>query len=585
MQTESLFSAENSSDHAEKNSAAARIRAEIRDWWQSRGTAKTVEVRPLRKLLTKNCLFWGMPTRDVIHQPVIARLLQLKPKLSKDDAHYDYTEAAKLWIQQTQEECEADTVVATLLEGLAWAHALPNLTERCDEKAWIELLETLLGLTDHEEEAREIGRFIVQVEMPLTLAHAVPDLSCCKSLRKPARARFSDFLEEMLDGEGTPHAKDVGDIHYLLASCTRSLAIDADGKKAKIDRAGRSQFRWLTRQTLRWSRPNGSGILQEAVDSPHFEELMKYALEYSGDAKDRAAHQLLRGKRRSGTDLVKTPEPSVHSEWSESATMRTTWDPKAPRLAVHYPDRTMDIELGVGKETILSGRSEPRIVVDGELLDQESEWSDVCWESDEDLDYLELECTLSGGWTIQRQLLLARKDQFVLIADAITGLQSAEIQYQHTLPLVDGMVVEQSDENTEAMILGEKKLGHILPLALSEWKSAPSNDRFRVEPLRLEMSARASAIYCPLFISLNPMHRNKSLTWRQLTVAEEMLIVSPEVAVAYRIQIGKAQWVIYRSLSTPGNRTFLGQNLISDFFVARFHQNGETQMLLDVEPS
>jgi hypothetical protein len=73
------------------------------------------------------------------------------------------------------------------------------------------------------------------------------------------------------------------------------------------------------------------------------------------------------------------------------------------------------------------------------------------------------------------------------------------------------------------------------------------------------------------------------VTWRQLTVGESLNVVSRDVAAGYRVQIGKSQWLIYRSLGTRGNRTVLGQNFSSEFVVARFRPDGTAEKLLEIE--
>jgi hypothetical protein len=73
------------------------------------------------------------------------------------------------------------------------------------------------------------------------------------------------------------------------------------------------------------------------------------------------------------------------------------------------------------------------------------------------------------------------------------------------------------------------------------------------------------------------------MTWRRLTVAESLNVVPADMAVGYRIQVGKSQWLIYRSLSPSRNRTVLGQNFSSEFVVARFLPTGKAETLLEIE--
>ena len=66
----------------------------------------------------------------------------------------------------------------------------------------------------------------------------------------------------------------------------------------------------------------------------------------------------------------------------------------------------------------------------------------------------------------------------------------------------------------------------------------------------------------------------------QSTVAESLQTVGRDIAVGYRIQIGKEQWLIYRSLCASSNRTVLGQNYSTEFVVARFRPNGIAEKML-----
>ena len=72
-------------------------------------------------------------------------------------------------------------------------------------------------------------------------------------------------------------------------------------------------------------------------------------------------------------------------------------------------------------------------------------------------------------------------------------------------------------------------------------------------------------------------------TWRQLTVAADLERQPADVAVGYRVQLGRDQWLIYRSLAEPANRTLLGHNLSTEMLLARFDETGEVEPLIEVE--
>ena len=90
-------------------------------------------------------------------------------------------------------------------------------------------------------------------------------------------------------------------------------------------------------------------------------------------------------------------------------------------------------------------------------------------------------------------------------------------------------------------------------------------------------------MFAPLFVDLSRKRLDKPLTWRQLTVGQLREIVPADVAVGYRVQVGKTQWLMYRSLAPAAIRTVLGQNLMHEFLVGRFHADGHVETLLEIE--
>jgi hypothetical protein len=125
----------------------------------------------------------------------------------------------------------------------------------------------------------------------------------------------------------------------------------------------------------------------------------------------------------------------------------------------------------------------------------------------------------------------------------------------------------------------------MLPLALPEWRRDPRGGSLARGEAGLELLQQSVGrrMYAPLLVDLDPRRARQPLTWRQLTVAEDRKAVSGDVAAGYRVQIGRRQWLIYRSLSERANRTLLGSNLSTEFLFARFNSDGEAQPLLEIE--
>ena len=222
---------------------------------------------------------------------------------------------------------------------------------------------------------------------------------------------------------------------------------------------------------------------------------------------------------------------------------------------------------------------------DGNLATPTSGWREVCWVSDDDGDYLELEIELSQSLRVQRQFLLAREDRFLFLADAILGEQSRELSYCGHLQMAGQITASAAAETREMLLAGRKARALMLPLALPEWKSNSRGGALGVNggAIELRESGVGQRLYAPLWIDLSRRRADKPFTWRQLTVAEERQILPRDEAAGYRIQFGRRQWLIYRSLTAAANRTVLGKNLSTDFLVARFGRDGETETIVEIE--
>jgi hypothetical protein len=125
----------------------------------------------------------------------------------------------------------------------------------------------------------------------------------------------------------------------------------------------------------------------------------------------------------------------------------------------------------------------------------------------------------------------------------------------------------------------------VLPLGLGEWRSDPRGGRLEEQSgnLILTHEAKGRALYCPLLFDLKSGRSKRERTWRQLTVAESLEVVPGDLAVGYRAQSGQDQWLFYRSLGRPGNRSVLGYNVAGEFSAGRFLPNGKVKPWIEIE--
>lgn len=497
------------------------------------------------------------------------------------------------------------------LEALAWAHALPNLATCLEPALWQSALEKLVRTAERGAKTPAAKNLLAAqlfaAELPATLAYWFPELAVCAAVAAPAREAVLKCLETALDAEGIVHASFLPWLRPLLASWTRLAAMDEAQKRserspAAMSVAAQPRFPKAVAQALRLTHRDGSQALSRASLSDSAQcvrlavtaSLFRSALKFAGEPARRVAALTLpaalepaqRAAAKEKNKSGKRPFVAFNSELSQLAVLRTSWNATDPRLTIAYANEQIRAELACGGELIASGDWTPEVQWNGELLKPISEWEEVCWVSDDDADYLELEISLTGDVRIQRHLLLARADRFLFAADAILGKKPGQIAYRSALPLAPGARFVPAKESHEGQLARRSVCGLALPLALPEWRTEPGCGELSATNNRLELRQSASdvqAMFAPLFIDLAPRRLSKPFTWRRLTVAEDRRILPNDLAVGYRVQADARQWLFYRSLGERGNRTLLGHNLVSEFLAARFNRKGIAETLLEIE--
>jgi hypothetical protein len=521
------------------------------------------------------------------------------------------------------------------LESLACGRVIVRLVAALSPDVWWALLDHLLSVVadaarielDHDPLVHQL----LNGELPLTLAYLLPEIAPCRNLRSAARRSLSSGPKDLLDGEGLPHGRHLGLLRPLLACWTRCRALGGELKGGCWTEAADGQYEWLVRQALRLARHDSSQVFSRGSAGAFNPEFLAAALRLGGDADDRKISALIlpgaKNRARKSLDESALPEPASESEWAAVAVLRPRWARSGERLTVVYPRRECRLELSCGKDVLWSGPWELDVRIDGRPARPDSDWEQLCWVSDDQVDFLELEMQLGGGLRVQRHMLLARRDHFLLLADIVLGHGPGRLQYRGRLPLWPGVCFRAAARSWEGSLVGSKRRALVLPLALPEWRAAagegwlghgaalsrqsasgasptkaPLRQQTKVrcrsaashpsatgqllqtsQGLELHQSAQARRLYAPLFFDLDRRRMTHRLTWRQLTVAESLVIQPPEVAVGYRVAVGKQQWLIYRSLAERANRTLLGHNLSTELLVARFHRSGEVEPLLEIE--
>ena len=282
--------------------------------------------------------------------------------------------------------------------------------------------------------------------------------------------------------------------------------------------------------------------------------------------------------------------------------------PPHDELLVDFSRPECRIELSAGGNALLSGAWTVQAAANGRRLAATGPWDENCWETDKDGDYLEIELPLTGGWRLERQMLLARRDRFLLLADALLGppaqspkskphgangstrttapQQPPELHYAASLAIDAQAAFRPAAETREGWLEAKnRRVASVVPLALPEWRAEFCHAELACDGghLKLEQKALGRRLYAPLWIDLDSGRLRRPLTWRRITVAENLAAVARDVATAFRIQVGGEQWVVYRSLAKCGNRSFLGHNSLYEFVCHRFLPTGDPETIVEIE--
>lgn len=293
---------------------------------------------------------------------------------------------------------------------------------------------------------------------------------------------------------------------------------------------------------------------------------------------------------------ISLPESMHHSELAGSAIMLPEWDVRRGRTQLDYSGEHLRLQVDAGKSLAIDGHWEAMIDVDGHEQAPTGSWVCLCEYTDDDVHYLELEQRWTGNVKLQRHVMLLREDRCVMLADAViptSSDRSPAISYLGRIPLAHTIQASPEVETNEIWLVDAKgtKRGLAIPLQCSEWRVGPTRAKCELTAdhhLRLEMSTHAGAshggaLFVPVWLDFQQRRFSRPRTWRQLTVAEELRIVQPDESVAFRIQQGSEQWVVYRMLNGDSTRTFLGKHLLADLYCARFHpSDGSMEDLVTV---
>lgn len=443
----------------------------------------------------------------------------------------------------------------------------------------------------------------------LTVSRLFCDIEACRCLDRDAATALAAEICRLVSAEGTVSLQ--GSAAMVERVVRWSMARDVATATGPLpwDDATEKLFGAAVGTTLRLLGGQGrlllgpgrmpaafsDAVLAAAADSRRG-RIRRTAEAVQAPANRRAARQ----GRKAVAGPVRLLPRDLHDPAAAIAIIRSGWERNAVRVLLHYRDAVPHLEIAVGDRLLIDGPWGWRVSSEGRPLDVEGPWTLSCWESDKKGTCLEIIAPLAGGLQIDRQIVLLPRDRVLLLADAITHRPDPHdgdtphdpprpradggLRLQSVVPLSATLEGEQAEETREVLVYDTKPRLMALPLALPEWKTA-GRGGFAATPegLSLEHQTDGCRCYSPLWLDLEPARQGRPLTWRQLTVADTRQNLPPQQAAGFRIQAGLEQWLVYRTLDEPRNRTVLGCNLSCGFLLGRIGRKGVVDRVIEIQ--
>lgn len=494
-----------------------------------------------------------------------------------------------------------------LCEAAAWGLAWMARTRRAGGSAG-SLLERLVQAARSAQAPLTSGDTI-PARFVLTVARLFCDIEACRCLERDATTSLAEEVRRLVSVDGTVslHGSAAMVERVVRWSAARDVAI-ATGAAA-WDAATEKLFVKAVATSLRLLGGEGrllvgAGRLPAAFSDPLLAaaaESRRKRVRHTAEIVQQPAHRRGDGgpKRQEGPrDHLLSRD--LHDASAAIAIIRSGWERNAVRVLLQYRDTVPHLEIAVGDRLLVDGPWNWRASQGGRPLGLEGPWSLSCFESDKKGTYLEIIAPLGGGLQIDRQIVLLPRDRVVLLADALTrrpdegggdtsrvpGLTTAVggLRHEAVIPLAATLEAEPAEETREILVYDTKPRFMALPLSLPEWRTS-GHGGFTVTAEGLALDHHASGTRCcaPLWIDLDPARQGRPLTWRQLTVADTRQNLPPQQAAGFRVQEGLEQWLVYRTLDEPRNRTVLGCNISCGFLVGRIGRTGVVDRLIEIQ--
>ncbi|MBI1344777.1 hypothetical protein GC163_00660 [bacterium] len=411
------------------------------------------------------------------------------------------------------------------------------------------------------------------------------------AIRRQATKLLGQSLTTPTDSDGTPHAELLPHFTDWLAPLLRSSLWSQQAGHSLFDPDEQQLLSEAAEKAVALCRPDGRLALMNGSPTNALPILTFAAdiLNWSNANPSRTALRSLAlhaaGQKETRPSAISVM-PSNQSDWARLAVLKSGWTAGSATVTVAHHQPLPQLDVTIAGIPLIHGAWELDVRMGDTGLELADEWSCVCWESEPDADYAELQMEGPGKLRVERLVLLSRKDQFLLLADSVSGAPHGPLALQSRFPLAPGAAVSWETRLRAGRLEHGAAKTRFLPLELpcDPVHSTPNRCELREEALVLEQQCYGQGLLAPLIIDFHPDRRKALIDWKKLTVSESGRVCPPDLAAGYRWRIGADQFLLYRSLKPAKMpRAVLGHHTANGLVVGRFDKQGDVEPVVMVE--
>ncbi|HUG19444.1 MAG TPA: hypothetical protein VMM56_10725 [Planctomycetaceae bacterium] len=414
-----------------------------------------------------------------------------------------------------------------------------------------------------------------------------PEMGSASEFVKAARKAISDWLTYIGDDENPLGGSDWPRLPAIWRSLGRILLLSKLTGHDLFRRRDRKTIKQLIETTLAVSAPDGS--VWGSSDGVPWRAVAELTERVTGSRSSKLCRQVrtVGSKSRSKKSVRLTGRPSIQSDAGAWALLRTGWEPDADVALVRHESPDVQVTVGVTGVPLLDGTWGLELISNGRVMTPREPWECVCWFSDKDGDYLELQQVFADEIKIERQVFLSRTDHFLFVNEVAHLPAEGSFELKSSLPIASGLKLKRDKQTREYELReGRSRLARMFPLSFEQETIQKASGEIVEADGRVILTASGIGGFClPVVFDWHPKRNKQPAEWRRLTVSENRRACTSAEAAGYRLRIGQRHHLLfYRAIQKSDfPRAILGHHTTNETVIADFDQQGEAKPLLMVE--